>query len=256
MTVTPPSVAEYLEHKQQRGRIDEAAHHHCAMHSPTRTCSGMCSQGDSWLPWRVLLIAAMGEALTDDERLVFTQLTGREREPLQRVNEFERLSGGAAARHLRWPLWPLTSPPVAITVMRSPAAKPACCSCVAQDTKIAKLLLDFVRGQSHRQRDPAPAHQGPHARRHRADQQHHHRSEAQHHSASYAARLTLASSRTSWRSGSLMPTYANPDVEVLAAARPGLLTTGGPLIMASSPYAKMGVLVGHLQQALRPRWFS
>jgi len=37
-------------------------------------------------------------------------------------------------------------------------------------------------------------------------------------------------------------TYANPDVEVLAAARPGLLTTGGPLIMASSPYAKMGVL--------------
>jgi hypothetical protein len=36
--------------------------------------------------------------------------------------------------------------------------------------------------------------------------------------------------------------FANPDVEVLAAARPGLLTTGGPLIMASSPYAKQGVL--------------
>jgi hypothetical protein len=36
--------------------------------------------------------------------------------------------------------------------------------------------------------------------------------------------------------------YANPDVEVLAAVRPGLLTTRGPLIMASSPYAKKGVL--------------
>jgi hypothetical protein len=36
--------------------------------------------------------------------------------------------------------------------------------------------------------------------------------------------------------------FVNPDVEVLAAARPGLLTTRGPLIMASSPYAKMGVL--------------
>ena len=36
--------------------------------------------------------------------------------------------------------------------------------------------------------------------------------------------------------------FANPDIEVLAAARPGLLTTGGPLIMASSPYARMGVL--------------
>jgi hypothetical protein len=36
--------------------------------------------------------------------------------------------------------------------------------------------------------------------------------------------------------------YANPDTEVLAAARPGLLTTRGMLITASSPYAKRGVL--------------
>ncbi len=34
---------------------------------------------DSWSPWRTLLIAAMGEALTDDERIVFKQFTGRER---------------------------------------------------------------------------------------------------------------------------------------------------------------------------------
>jgi hypothetical protein len=30
-------------------------------------------EGDSWLPWRVLLIAAMGEKLTDDERVIFKQ---------------------------------------------------------------------------------------------------------------------------------------------------------------------------------------
>jgi hypothetical protein len=36
--------------------------------------------------------------------------------------------------------------------------------------------------------------------------------------------------------------FANPDVEILSAARPGLLTTRGPLIMASSPYARRGVL--------------
>lgn len=35
---------------------------------------------------------------------------------------------------------------------------------------------------------------------------------------------------------------ANPDVEILNAVRPGLSTTGGPLIIASSPYAKRGVL--------------
>ena len=35
---------------------------------------------------------------------------------------------------------------------------------------------------------------------------------------------------------------ANPDTEIIAAVKPGLLTTGGPLIIASSPYAKRGVL--------------
>jgi len=43
--------------------------------------------GDSWLAWRILLIAAMGEALTDEERAIFAKLTGREREPGERVDE-------------------------------------------------------------------------------------------------------------------------------------------------------------------------
>jgi hypothetical protein len=45
------------------------------------------------LPWRVLLIAAMGEELLDDERAVFTKLTGRPREPLVRVSELTAVVG-------------------------------------------------------------------------------------------------------------------------------------------------------------------
>ena len=48
---------------------------------------GAALGGDSWLGWRILLIAAMGEALTDEERAIFTKLTGREREPCERVDE-------------------------------------------------------------------------------------------------------------------------------------------------------------------------
>ena len=48
---------------------------------------GAALGGDSWLAWRVLLIAAMGETLTDDERSIFAKLTGREREPGVRVDE-------------------------------------------------------------------------------------------------------------------------------------------------------------------------
>ena len=29
--------------------------------------------GDTWLAWRILLIAAMGEALTDEERAIFAK---------------------------------------------------------------------------------------------------------------------------------------------------------------------------------------
>jgi hypothetical protein len=54
---------------------------------------GSVLAGDSWDAWRVLLIAAMGEELSDDERMLFTQLTGREREPSQRVEEFVGVIG-------------------------------------------------------------------------------------------------------------------------------------------------------------------
>jgi hypothetical protein len=41
----------------------------------------------SWLGWRTLLIAAMGEELTPEERTVFQGLTGRERESGAPVEE-------------------------------------------------------------------------------------------------------------------------------------------------------------------------
>ena len=49
---------------------------------------GTAIAGDSWRSWRALLIAAMGEELREDEREIFTKLTGREHEPLQRIDQF------------------------------------------------------------------------------------------------------------------------------------------------------------------------
>jgi hypothetical protein len=54
---------------------------------------GTAIAGNSWRSWRTLLIAAMGEKLSEDEREIFTELTGREREPLQRVDEFAAVIG-------------------------------------------------------------------------------------------------------------------------------------------------------------------
>jgi hypothetical protein len=42
---------------------------------------GEVLSGSSWDGWRTLLIALSGEPLTDEERVTFQALTGREREP-------------------------------------------------------------------------------------------------------------------------------------------------------------------------------
>jgi hypothetical protein len=56
----------------------------------------------SWLSWNILSIAALGEPLeTDEERAIFTALTGLDREPLERADEWVarkgRRSGGTTA---------------------------------------------------------------------------------------------------------------------------------------------------------------
>jgi hypothetical protein len=56
---------------------------------------GLILGGPTWLAWRAVLLAAMGEALTDEEREAFQRLTGRPKEPLQRVEEFWGVIGQA-----------------------------------------------------------------------------------------------------------------------------------------------------------------
>src|SRR5215207_4931363 len=54
---------------------------------------GTVLPGETWAAWRALLIAAMGEPLTDEERETFTRLTGRLSEPLERVEELWAVVG-------------------------------------------------------------------------------------------------------------------------------------------------------------------
>jgi hypothetical protein len=67
--------------------------------------------GPSWHPWRILLIAAMGEALDDDERVIFRKITGREREPLERCEELWGIVGrrGGKSRAIATSTWRASS---------------------------------------------------------------------------------------------------------------------------------------------------
>ena len=63
---------------------------------------GNALPGDTWRSAHILLIASRGEELTEDERIIFKQLTGRDREPKQRVDQFVAIVGRRGGKSLRY----------------------------------------------------------------------------------------------------------------------------------------------------------
>ena len=54
---------------------------------------GKALPGDTWHAWRTILLATMGEPLTDEELATFRQVTGREAAPTQRCEELIAVIG-------------------------------------------------------------------------------------------------------------------------------------------------------------------
>ena len=105
---------------------------------------GGALSGDSWHPWRTLLIAAMGEPLYDDEREIFTKLTGRDREPLQRVDQFAAVIGrrGGKSKAIA-----TVATYIAGLCDHRDALVPGergVLLCVALDQRVAKIILDYA----------------------------------------------------------------------------------------------------------------
>jgi hypothetical protein len=202
---------------------------------------GNALKGESWRPWRILLVAAMGEALTDEERALFTELTGREHEPLQRVDEFAAVVGrrGGKSRAMA-----VLATYLAGLCDHSGVLVPGekgVLLCIALDQKVAKIILDYAQACfehspilkqliASRTVDAIVLTNGVSLEVRPA-------SFRKLRGPTYIA--VIADELAYWYTES---NYANPDVEILNAVGPGLATTGGPLILASSPHARRGVL--------------
>src|SRR5438445_3056841 len=57
----------------------------CALDDPMLL--GDCLPGDTWFVWRAFLVACMGEALTDEERAVYSYFTQRAEPPTRPVRQ-------------------------------------------------------------------------------------------------------------------------------------------------------------------------
>ena len=196
--------------------------------------------GPSWQAWRVILLAAMGEPLTDEERTVYTKLTGRDHEPTQRVEELVAVVGrrGGKSRAIAV----LACYLAALCDYRdllSPG-ETALLLCIAPDQRQARIVRDYCEGV---------LEQSPILRQLIVNRT------ADSLELSNGVAIEIRASNFRRLRG---PTYigvvadecafymdegsANPDAEILNSVRPGLATTRGLLAMISSPYARRGEL--------------
>jgi hypothetical protein len=196
--------------------------------------------GDSRQVWRTLLIAANGESLTNDERQIFKQFTGRNVEPGHPVEEFVAVKGRRAGG---------SSSMGALAVYIA-----GCCShpalalgergiilIVAADQRQATVILDYVEADF---RQSPILSQLVEARIQRTLRLTNNIDiEVRPADFRTVRGLTflaiVADGLAFWMTSE---SSANPDFEILNALRPGLATTGGPLFLISSPYARRGEL--------------
>jgi hypothetical protein len=198
--------------------------------------------GDSWAAWRIILTAIMGESLTDDERAVFKELTGREREPGEQVEEFwgaiGRRGGKSRAMAALAVFLAVFKDYAAVTV---PGEKPTVLL-LAQNVKQAGVSLSYIVGIL----ESIPMLAGM-VRSKTADAiELSNGVTIEVRPASFrglrgiTAVAVVADEIAFWYSED--SSSANPDTEILAALRPALATTAGPLIAISSPYSRRGEL--------------
>lgn len=195
--------------------------------------------GPSWASWRVLLIAIMGEELTQPERAVFRELTGREHEPGERVQEFWGIIGrrGGKTQALSVLACYLATCVDHRSVLA--AGERGTIPIIAAAREQAAQSFNFISGAfatvpnlgrlvTNQTNDVISLKTGV---------------DISVRSASFrtirgiTAVAVICDEIAFWLSDEAR---ANPDKEVLAALRPSLATTGGPLIAITSPYARRG----------------
>jgi hypothetical protein len=112
----------------------------------TSALLGAALEDASWYGWRVLLIAAAGERLTDEERKEFTRLTGRAKEPGKMVKEFIAVAGRRSGKSFAMACFLVW---IAGLCDHTDALGPGelgIALCISRDQRIAKVILNYVEG--------------------------------------------------------------------------------------------------------------
>ncbi|MFZ2076421.1 MAG: hypothetical protein WAV38_07185 [Xanthobacteraceae bacterium] len=209
---------------------------------PTIGYLGHALVGDSWRGWKALLLAAAGEQLEDSERELFTKLTGREREPGDGVlTECFLCIGGrrggksrAMATFCAWLAtcvdWQdiLSIGERARCMLVAPSMDQAhvtmdYCKALFQDNELLHSLVENeLQDELHLKRRIIFEVQAASAA----------------HSRGKTAVAICLDESAFLKGGDAV----NSDEDLVTALRPSLATTGGPLLLTSSPAGAEGLV--------------
>lgn len=202
---------------------------------------GKVMSAASWSSWKILLIAAAGEALTETERVEFKRLTGREREPGAMVKQFVGALGRRSGKSYAMSVFLCWL--AALCDHRGTLApgEVGVALLISRDQRVSKIILNYIEGIlsqsdqmkqliSNRTQELIELSNGINIEVRPA-------SYKTLRGPTYIA--ICGDEVAQWYTS---VDFANPDQEIIAAVKPGLLTTGGPLLLVSSTYARRGVL--------------
>jgi hypothetical protein len=200
---------------------------------------GTILAGDTWKPWRVILVAAMGEPLKLWERRTFHKFTGRSREPGKIVDELVAVAGRRAGKsRASSALAVYLSALCDYSDVRAIGERQKCLF-LAKNQEQAKICFGYCAGAFesvpllselviNQTQDTISLSNGVDL-------------EVKAASAAgvrgYSCVAVLADEAAHWVTDAAS---ANADTEILNAVRPSLATTGGPLLILSSPFARKG----------------
>lgn len=202
---------------------------------------GAILPGETWKNWRILLIASRGESLTADELEIFTMLTGRTEAPTVPCDELWGVIGRRGGKTRAFAVGSCYfATQIEYEEILAPGER-GMLPIMAASTWQANKALSYVRGVF----DNVPR-LGEMVINQTADMI----------SLSTSVDIEVRpANMNTIRSGTAVAAVAdevafwrsdrsskNPDHEILDAVRPCLATTGGPLFVMSSPYARKGEL--------------
>lgn len=212
---------------------------------------GTVLPGPSWFNWRTLLIGSQGEALTTEERHIFQALTGREREPDAMAEETWGIVGRRGGKSRAFSAAAAYFAALVDYEDVFATGERGVLPVLAATTWQAGKVFNYINGifdkvprfaamKQNRTADVLSLDNGVDIEVRPANFNT---------IRSITAVAALADELAYWRNEH----SKNPDKAILEALRPGLATTGGPLFVFSSPYARRGELYTAFKRDFGPK---